>query len=92
MLNSLFKSEDEIRNITRKAKLKILKAEIVYNDEDDVYETMATCINEDNKIETISIEDFTIDSVITNFVGTYIDYEEYTKDGEESFTGRIYRG
>lgn len=75
------------RVIKRAATFKILSTAIIYNDEEDYYDTLATCINENNIIETISIEGFEIHENIVELKGAFIDYEE---DIDVNFTGVIY--
>lgn len=75
------------RVIIRAATFKILNTAIIYNDEEDYYDTLATCVNENNIIETISIEGFDIHENVIELKGAYIDYEE---DSEVNFAGTIY--
>ncbi|MBZ9688800.1 hypothetical protein G9F72_020990 [Clostridium estertheticum] len=76
--------------IVRRATFRILSTVIIYNIEEDYYDTLATCSNENNVIETISIEEFEIHENVIELKGAYIDYEEY-KDGlEVNCTGTIY--
>ncbi len=75
------------RVLKREATFRILNTAIIYNDEEDYYDTLATCINENNVIETISIEGFDIHENVTELKGAYIDYEE---DTEVNFNGTIY--
>ena len=102
MFKSFFKSEDDgvergrfeedensTRTILRKARMRIVKTQIVYDGEEGVFVTVAACINEDNQLETISIEGFNIDSSVTNLVGAYIDYEEFEEYDEEGVDGKI---
>ena len=51
---------------------------------------MASCINENKEIETISIEGFGIHENVIEFKGAYIDYEEYEQNSEINYTGTIY--
>lgn len=51
---------------------------------------MATCINEKNKIETISIDGFEILSEVKDLAGANIDYQEFFEDGEQYYSGKIY--
>ncbi|MBU3201869.1 hypothetical protein LL037_11705 [Clostridium estertheticum] len=81
---------DEDRNIIRKARFIILDTAIIYNEEEDFYYTLATCINENKEIETISIEGFGIQENVLEFKGAYIDYEEYEQNSKINYTGRIY--
>ncbi|MBU3171962.1 hypothetical protein [Clostridium estertheticum] len=81
---------DEDRNIIRKARFIILDTAIIYNEEEDFYYTLATCINENKEIETISIESFGINENVLEFKGAYIDYEEYEQNSKINYTGRIY--
>ncbi|MBU3072649.1 hypothetical protein [Clostridium estertheticum] len=81
---------DEDRNIIRKARFIILDTAIIYNEEEDFYYTLATCINENKEIETISIESFGIQENVLEFKGAYIDYEEYEQNSKINYTGRIY--
>ncbi|MBW9152241.1 hypothetical protein [Clostridium estertheticum] len=81
---------DEDRNIIRKARFIILDTAIIYNEEEDFYYTLATCINENKEIETISIESFGIQGNVLEFKGAYIDYEEYEQNSKINYTGRIY--
>ncbi len=80
----------EYKKITREATFRILNTIIIYNAEEDYYETLATCVNENNVIETISIEGFEIHENVIDFKGAYIDYEEYEEDSEINCTGTIY--
>ncbi|MBX4262654.1 hypothetical protein KTC96_05495 [Clostridium estertheticum] len=75
------------RVITRAVTLKILDTAIIYNDEEDYYDTLATCSNENNIIETISIEGFEIHENVIELKGAYIDYEQ---DSDINSTGTIY--
>ena len=75
------------RVITRAVTLKILNTAIIYNDEEDYYDTLATCANENNIIETISIEGFEIHENVVELKGAYIDYEQ---DSDINSTGTIY--
>ena len=97
-MSFLFKDKEDINGeqknklgknkvIKRAATFKILNTAIIYNDEEDYYDTLATCINENNVIETISIEGFEIHENVVELKGAYIDYEE---DNEVNFTGVIY--
>jgi len=81
------KKSNKDRKIKRAATFKILNTAIIYNDEEDYYDTLATCVNENNVIETISIEGFEIHENVIELKGAYIDYEE---DSEVNFTGTIY--
>lgn len=81
---------DEDRNIIRKARFIILDTAIIYNEEEDFYYTLATCINENKEIETISVESFGIQENVLEFKGAYIDYEEYEQNSKINYTGRIY--
>ena len=75
------------RVIVRSGIFKILNTAIIYNDEEDYYDTLATCVNENNIIETISIEGFEIHENVIELKGAYIDYEE---DSEVNSNGTIY--
>ncbi|MBU3158533.1 hypothetical protein KPL37_01945 [Clostridium frigoris] len=81
---------DEDRNIIRQARFIILDTTIIYNEEEDFYYTLATCINEKKEIETISIEGFGIHENVIEFKGAYIDYEEYEENSKINYTGTIY--
>jgi hypothetical protein len=76
--------------ITREATFRILNIAIIYNEVEEYYYTLATCINENNVIETITIEGFDIHENVTELKGAYIDYEEYEEDSEVNYTGTIY--
>jgi len=76
--------------IIRRATFRILSTAIIYNVEEDYYDTLATCANENNVIETISIEEFEIHENVIELKGSYIDYEEYKEDSEVNCTGTIY--
>ncbi|MBU3129808.1 hypothetical protein [Clostridium tagluense] len=78
------------RLIRREATFKILNTAIIYNAEEEYYYTLATCINEKNVIETISVEGFEIHANITELRGAYIDYKEYEEDSEVNCIGIIY--
>ena len=80
--------EDKL--IRRQKTYRILKSAIIYNGEEEIYDTLATCVNENNVIETISIEGFEIPENVTELKGAYVDYEEYEDDSEVSCTGKIY--
>jgi hypothetical protein len=81
---------NEDRTIIRKITLRILNTAIIYNVGEDYYETLATCVNEHNEIETISIEAFKVDEKVTEFKGAYIDYAEIEGDSDVECIGRIY--
>jgi hypothetical protein len=74
----------------REATFRILYVAIIYNEAEEYYYTLATCINENNVIETITIEGFDIHENVTELKGAYIDYEEYEEDSEVNYTGTIY--
>lgn len=76
--------------IKRQATFRILNTSIIFNGEEEYYYTLATCVNENNVIETISIEGFDIHENVIELVGAYIDYEEYEEDSEVNYTGTIY--
>jgi hypothetical protein len=76
--------------VIREITFRILNTAIIYNTEEEYYETLATCINEHNAIETISIEAFEVDEKLTEFRGAYIDYREIEGDFDVECTGRIY--
>lgn len=76
--------------IVRSATFRILYTAIIYNVEEDYYNTLATCTNENNIIETISIEEFEIHENVIELRGAYIDYEEYKDGSEINCTGTIY--
>lgn len=78
--------------IARKSIMRIIAIQIVYNEDDGVCYTMATCINEHNRIETINIEGFNIDSNVSNIVGAQVEYEtdEEYDPFEEYGKGRIF--
>lgn len=78
------------RDIIRQVRFRILNTSIIYNEEEDFYYTLATCVNENNEIETISIEGFVIQESVIDFKGSYIDYEEYKEDSQINYTGTIY--
>lgn len=78
------------RFMLRTTTLKIISTQIIYDSDDGVYYTIATCINESNEIETINIEGFKIEGMLSSLVGCNLDYEEFESDGEESTSGRIY--
>ena len=78
------------KTIVRRATFRILSTTTIYNLEEDYYDTLATCSNENNVIETISIEEFEIHENVIELKGAYIDYEEYKEDTEVNCTGTIY--
>lgn len=84
------KNSNKHRKIIREATFRILNTVIIYNAGEDYYETLTTCVNENNAIETISIEEFDVHENVINLIGAYIDYEEYEEDSEINFTGTIY--
>jgi len=81
---------NENRRIKRQARFRILNTAIIYNEEEDFYYTLATCVNENNVIESISIEGFGILENVIDFKGAYIDYEEYEEESEINYIGTIY--
>jgi len=81
---------NENRIILRKANFRILDTSIIYNEEEDFYYTLASCVNEKNEIETISIEGFVINENVIDFKGAFIDYEEYEINSQINYTGTIY--
>jgi len=81
---------NENRTILRKVIFRILDTTIIYNEEEDFYYTLATCVNESNEIETISIEEFGIHENVVDFKGSFIDYEEYEQNSEIKYNGIIY--
>lgn len=83
-------SDNESDEITRKGTFTILNTSAVYDSDDEVFNTVATCINEQNKIETISIDGFEILSEVKNLSGAKIDYQEFFEDGEQYYSGKIY--
>lgn len=83
-------TENESEEITRKGTFRILNTSVVYDSDDEVFNTVATCINEKNKIETISIDGFEILSEVKNLDGANIDYQEFFEDGEQYYSGKIY--
>ena len=76
--------------VVRRATFRILNTAIIYNKEEDYYDTLACCVNEKNLIETISIEEFEINENIIELKGAYIDYEEYKEGSGVNCTGTIY--
>ncbi|MBU3144346.1 hypothetical protein [Clostridium sp. CF012] len=78
------------RLIRKEATFRILNTAIIFNEEEEYYYTLATCVNEKNVIETISIEGFDIQERVIELKGAYIDYAEYEEDSEVNYTGRIY--
>jgi len=81
------KRTNKNKSIVRSGIFKILNTAIIYNDEEDYYDTLATCVNEKNVIETISIEGFDIHENVVELKGAYIDYEE---DSQVNSTGTIF--
>ena len=81
---------DVIRLIRKEATFRILNTAIIYNEEEEYYYTLATCVNENNVIETISIEGFDIHENVIDLRGAYIDYAEYEENSKVNYTGRIY--
>ncbi len=82
--------DNEGKTIIRQGRLKILSTQVVYDYDESTFYTLATCINEKNQLETISIEDFHIDENVTSLSGAFIDYEKYLEDEEEYAIGKIY--
>lgn len=78
------------RKVIRQVNFRILDTAIIYNEEEDFYYTLATCVNENNLIETISIEGFGIHENVIDFKGAYIDYEEFEENSETNYNGTIY--
>jgi len=81
---------DVDRLIRKEATFRILNTAIIYNEEEEYYYTLASCVNENNVIETISIEGFEIHKNVIELRGAYIDYEEYEEGSEVKYTGTIY--
>jgi hypothetical protein len=81
---------DVDRLIRREATFRILDTAIIYNEDEEYYYTLATCINENNVIETISIEGFEIHENVSELKGAYIDYEEVEEHSEVIYEGTIY--
>lgn len=83
---------DQDETIVRRALMRIIATQIVYNEDDGVCYTMATCINEHNRIETINIEGFKIDANVSNMIGAQVEYETYDEyDLDEEYgRGRIF--
>ncbi|MBK5241044.1 hypothetical protein [Clostridium sp.] len=81
---------DVDRLIRREATFRILNTAIIYNEDEEYYYTLATCINENNVIETISIEGFDIHENVIELKGAYIDYEEVEENSEINYAGTIY--
>ncbi|GIM27929.1 hypothetical protein CPJCM30710_05950 [Clostridium polyendosporum] len=77
--------------LLKKANFRILKIVASYDSEEDQYITLATCINQNNEIETISIEGFKIENSVTSLQGAYIEIDVYQDDNEEYYEGRIYK-
>ena len=75
-------------NYIKKSLYKILKVNVVFDSEDQEYVTLATCINEKGRIETISIEDFEIQGNINNLEGNFIEIEE---EDDEELKGFIFK-
>lgn len=88
--NSIIPKKYPNKTIVRRATFRILSTTTIYNIEEDYYDTLATCANENNVIETISIEEFEIHENVVELKGAYIDYEEYKEDSEVNCTGTIY--
>ena len=85
-----FENDDE-QVSNRKCTLRIINTQIIYDNDECIFYTLATCVNEINEIETVSLEGFIIDENVSNLEGSYIDYEEYEEYGEDYTKGRIYR-
>ena len=87
-----YEQEDEEQGkiIIRQGKFKILNTQIVYDNDECTFYTLATCINEKKELETISLEGFNIDENVTDLLSSYIDYEEYIEDEEEYISGKIF--
>ena len=54
---------------------KILMVNTVFDSEDEDYVTLATCRNEEGKIETISIDDFYIEGDVDILEGALLEIE-----------------
>jgi hypothetical protein len=80
------------RVAVRKGIFKILNTQIVYDNDESTYYTVAACVNEKNQLETITLEGFSIDENVTNLIGASIEYEEYLEDEEEFIQGKIFIG
>ena len=83
------KEDEDEKIIIRRGKFKILNTQIVYDNDECTFYTLATCINEKKELETISLEGFSIDENVTDLNGSYIDYEEYIEDEEEYISGKV---
>lgn len=82
--------DTELQSI-RKAVFKIINVQIIYDSDECLFYTAATCINENNKIETINLDDFIVDKDIDSLIGSNIDYEEFEEFEEITVKGRIYK-
>jgi hypothetical protein len=85
---------DENKNTTvlRKETFRVLSTQIVYDSEQDSYNTLATCVNQNDEIETVNINGFKVERGVTSLVGAFIDIEVTEDAGEEYYAGRIYTG
>lgn len=83
-------AEESLQSI-RKAIFKIINVQVIYDSDECIFYTAATCINENNKIETINLDGFTIDTDIDSLIGANIDYEEFEEFEEIAVRGRIYK-
>ncbi|OPJ64676.1 hypothetical protein [Clostridium oryzae] len=77
-------------SIIKEETYKILQSQIVYDSEQDSYITLATCTTEEDKVETVNIDGFSIDRTVLELKGAYIDVKVTEEDGEEYYSGRIY--
>jgi hypothetical protein len=82
--------DEEEKVIIRKGKFKILNTQIIYDNDECSFYTLATCVNEKRELETISLEGFSIDENVTDLAGSLIQYEEYLDDEEEYVSGKIF--
>jgi hypothetical protein len=84
------KEDEEEKIVIRKGKFKILNAQIIYDNDECTFYTLATCVNEKRELETISLEGFSIDENVADLAGSLIDYEKYLYDEEEYISGKIF--
>lgn len=94
MIRMVF-SEDELGSVSsgsveREETYKILQSQIVYDSQQDSYITLVTCTTEEDKVETVNIDGFSIDRTVSELKGAYIDIKVTEEDGEEYYSGRIY--
>lgn len=72
--------------VIKKLLFKIIRTNAVFDAEDEDYITLATCRNEEGKIETIAIDDFYIEDNMDTLEGAFLEI-----DVNDDYTGHIFK-